>query len=42
MKCKIKNIYINYEIIGNGKPIIMMHGISSRPQINDRMYGTCI
>lgn len=26
MKCKIKDIYINYEIIGEGKPIIMIHG----------------
>lgn len=26
MKCKIKNISINYEIIGIGKPIIMLHG----------------
>ena len=26
MKCKIKNISINYEIIGNGKPFIMLHG----------------
>ncbi len=26
MECKIKNISINYEIIGNGKPIIMLHG----------------
>ena len=26
MKCKIKNIFINYKIIGNGKPIIMLHG----------------
>ncbi|NFA60469.1 alpha/beta hydrolase [Clostridium sporogenes] len=28
MECKIKNISINYEIIGNGKPIIMLHGYS--------------
>ncbi|HDK7173491.1 TPA: alpha/beta hydrolase [Clostridium botulinum] len=28
MKCKIKDIYINYEIIGNGKPILMLHGYS--------------
>lgn len=26
MKCKIKNISINYEIIGTGKPILMLHG----------------
>ncbi|MBU3174903.1 alpha/beta hydrolase [Clostridium estertheticum] len=26
MKCKIKDLSINYEIIGNGKPIVMLHG----------------
>lgn len=26
MECKIKNISINYEVIGEGKPIIMLHG----------------
>lgn len=26
MKCKIKDLSINYEIIGDGKPIIMLHG----------------
>jgi pimeloyl-ACP methyl ester carboxylesterase len=26
MECKIKNIFVNYEIIGQGKPIIMIHG----------------
>lgn len=26
MKCNIKNTLINYEIIGEGKPIIMIHG----------------
>lgn len=26
MECKIKNVSINYEIIGNGKPIVMLHG----------------
>lgn len=26
MECKIKNITINYEIIGEGKPIVMLHG----------------
>lgn len=26
MNCKIKNICLNYEIIGEGKPIIMLHG----------------
>ena len=26
MECKIKDISINYEIIGDGKPIVMLHG----------------
>jgi pimeloyl-ACP methyl ester carboxylesterase len=26
MECKIKNISLNYEIIGEGKPIVMLHG----------------
>ncbi len=26
MECKIKNISINYEIVGSGKPIVMIHG----------------
>lgn len=26
MKCNIKNLSINYEIIGEGKPIVMIHG----------------
>jgi len=26
MECKIKNISINYEVIGSGKPVIMLHG----------------
>jgi len=26
MECKINNISINYEIIGEGKPIVMLHG----------------
>ncbi|MBU3143824.1 alpha/beta fold hydrolase [Clostridium sp. CF012] len=26
MQCKMKNISINYEMIGNGKPIVMLHG----------------
>jgi pimeloyl-ACP methyl ester carboxylesterase len=26
MECKIKNISVNYKIIGQGKPIIMIHG----------------
>ncbi len=28
MECKIQNISINYEIIGDGKPIVMLHGYS--------------
>ncbi|SFC99166.1 hypothetical protein SAMN05421842_11613 [Clostridium uliginosum] len=26
MECKIKNISMNYEVIGEGKPIVMIHG----------------
>jgi pimeloyl-ACP methyl ester carboxylesterase len=26
MECKIKNVSINYEIIGSGRPIVMLHG----------------
>ena len=26
MECKIKNLSINYETIGEGKPIVMIHG----------------
>lgn len=26
MECRIKNVSINYEIIGTGKPVIMLHG----------------
>lgn len=29
MECKIKNISINYEIIGEGKPIVMIHGYAA-------------
>ncbi|WP_251859865.1 alpha/beta hydrolase [Clostridium sp. Marseille-Q2269] len=29
MECKIKDLSINYEIIGNGKPIIMLHGYAA-------------
>ena len=28
MRCKIKNIFINYEIIGEGIPVIFLHGYS--------------
>lgn len=26
MECKIKNILINYEVVGEGKPVVMIHG----------------
>lgn len=26
MECKVKDISINYEVIGNGKPIVILHG----------------
>ena len=26
MQCKIKNVSINYEVIGEGKPVVMIHG----------------
>ncbi|MGN0143719.1 MAG: alpha/beta fold hydrolase [Clostridium sp.] len=26
MKCKVKDISINYEVIGSGKPIVILHG----------------
>jgi pimeloyl-ACP methyl ester carboxylesterase len=26
MECRIKNIALNYEIIGEGKPVVMLHG----------------
>lgn len=38
MKCKIKNVSINYEIIGNGKPIIMLHGY----YIDHRVMSGCM
>lgn len=25
MRCKIKDISINYEVIGEGKPVVMTH-----------------
>lgn len=33
MECKIKNISIYYEIIGEGKPIIMIHGYYSDKRV---------
>lgn len=38
MKCKIKNVSINYEIIGHGKPIIMLHGY----YIDHRLMSGCM
>ncbi len=38
MECKIQNISINYEIIGDGKPIIMLHGYS----IDHRLMTGCM
>ncbi|ACA46630.1 alpha/beta hydrolase [Clostridium botulinum] len=38
MECKIKDISINYEIIGNGKPIIMLHGYS----VDHRLMRGCM
>lgn len=29
MKCNVKNVDINYKIIGDGKPIIMIHGYAA-------------
>ncbi len=28
MECKVKDLSINYEVIGNGKPIVIIHGYS--------------
>lgn len=36
MECKIKNISINYEIVGEGKPVIMIHGYEPDHRL---MYG---
>lgn len=33
MKCKIKDISINYKIIGEGKPIVMIHGYYSDSRV---------
>lgn len=38
MECKIKNISINYEIIGEGKPIVMIHGYYS----DNRVMAGCM
>lgn len=28
MKCKIKNLSINYEVLGQGKPVVILHGFT--------------
>jgi pimeloyl-ACP methyl ester carboxylesterase len=38
MECNIKNISINYEIIGGGKPIIMLHGYAA----DHRLMSKCM
>lgn len=38
MNCKIKNLLINYEIKGEGKPIIMLHGYS----VDHRLMTGCM
>jgi pimeloyl-ACP methyl ester carboxylesterase len=38
MECKIKNISINYETIGTGKPIIMLHG----SHVDHRLMAGCM
>jgi pimeloyl-ACP methyl ester carboxylesterase len=38
MECKIKNLSINYEIIGNGKPVVMLHGY----YVDHRLMAGCM
>jgi pimeloyl-ACP methyl ester carboxylesterase len=38
MECKIKNLSINYEIIGDGKPIVMLHGY----YVDHRLMSGCM
>jgi len=38
MECKMKNISLNYEVIGNGKPIIMLHGY----HVDHRLMAGCM
>ncbi|MGH4124142.1 MAG: alpha/beta fold hydrolase [Clostridium sp.] len=38
MECKIKNLSINYEIVGNGKPIVMLHGY----YVDHRLMAGCM
>lgn len=37
MKIKVNNVDINYEIYGNGKPIILLHGNSENYKIFDKL-----
>lgn len=38
MKCKVREIDINYIIIGEGKPIIMIHGYAA----DHRLMSLCM
>jgi len=38
MECKIRNVSINYETIGEGKPIIMLHGYA----VDHRIMSGCM
>lgn len=38
MNCNIKGLTLNYEIIGNGKPIIMLHGYA----VDHRLMSGCM
>ncbi len=38
MKCNMENISINYEVIGSGKPIIMIHGSN----VDHRLMSGCM
>ena len=38
MKCNVKNIEVNYEVYGEGKPIIMLHGAS----VDHRLMTGCM
>lgn len=38
MKCNVKNVEVNYEVYGEGKPIIMIHGAS----VDHRLMSGCM
>lgn len=38
MKCSIRNLSINYEVIGEGKPIVIIHGYS----VDHRLMSGCM